>query len=99
VGKIAQALNVPVAALFADDFVLAEVRVSDETMEQVRRDGREASKQAAERLASRLESLIWQEATRPPVAPRTEAFPLVSTDTARLGSTALRSHPARTAAA
>jgi hypothetical protein len=67
VGKIAQALNVPVAALFADDFVLAEVRVSDETMEQVRRDGREASKQAAERLASRLESLIWQEATRPPV--------------------------------
>jgi hypothetical protein len=28
-----------------------------------------------------------------------EAFRLVSTDTARLGSTALRSHPARTAAA
>jgi hypothetical protein len=47
--------------------VLAEVRVSDETIEQVRREGREASKEAAQRLASRLEPLIWQEATRPPV--------------------------------
>jgi transcriptional regulator with XRE-family HTH domain len=65
--KIAQALNVPVAALFADEFVLAEVRVSDETIEQVRREGRPACKEAAERLASRLEPLIWQQATRKPV--------------------------------
>jgi transcriptional regulator with XRE-family HTH domain len=65
--KIAQALNVPVAALFADEVVLAEVRVSDATIEQVRREGREASKEAVERLAARLEPLIWQEATRPPV--------------------------------
>ena len=57
----------PVAALFADDVVLAEVRVSNETIEQVRREGREASRSAAERIASRLEPLIWQEATRKPV--------------------------------
>jgi hypothetical protein len=56
-----------VAALFADEFVLAEVRVSDETIEQVRREGRPACKEAAERLASRLEPLIWQQATRKPV--------------------------------
>ena len=64
---IAQALNVPVAALFADEVVLAEVRLSNETLETVRREGREGCRQAAERLASRLEPLIWQEATRPPV--------------------------------
>ena len=50
------------AALFADEFVLAEVRVSDATIEQVRREGRPACREAAERLASRLEPLIWQEA-------------------------------------
>lgn len=42
-------------------------RVSDETIEQVRREGRKASLSAAERIASRLEPLIWREATRPPV--------------------------------
>jgi hypothetical protein len=36
-------------------------------MEQVRWEGREASRSAAERIALRLEPLIWQEATRPPV--------------------------------
>jgi hypothetical protein len=56
-----------VAALFADEVVLAEVRVSDATIEQVRREGRPACREAAERLASRLEPLIWQETTRPPV--------------------------------
>jgi hypothetical protein len=53
--------------LFTDEVVLAEVRVSDETIKRVRREGREACKEAAERLASRLEPLIWQEATRKPV--------------------------------
>ena len=53
--------------MFTDEVVLAEVRVSKETIEQVRREGRDASKEAAERLASRLEPLIWQEATLPPV--------------------------------
>ena len=55
------------ASLFTDEVVLAEVRVSDATIEQVRREGRPACKEAAERLASRLEPLIWQEATRKPV--------------------------------
>jgi hypothetical protein len=55
---------VPVAALFADEVVLAEVRVSEATIEHVRHEGREACKEAAERLALRLERLIWQEAIR-----------------------------------
>jgi hypothetical protein len=56
-----------VASLPTDEVVLAEVRVSDATIEQVRREGRPACREAAERLASRLEPLIWQEATRKPV--------------------------------
>ena len=40
---------------------------ADETIAQVRREGRTACKQAAERLAGMLEPLIWQEATRRPV--------------------------------
>ena len=51
---IAQALNVPVAALFTDEVVLAEVRLSDETLQEIKRQGREASGEAAERLSSRL---------------------------------------------
>ena len=65
--KIAQALNVPVAALFAEAVVLAEIRLSDETIQRVRREGQQACEEAAERIASRLEPLIWQEATRKPV--------------------------------
>jgi hypothetical protein len=56
-----------VASLFTDEVALAEVRVSGATIEQVRRDGHKVSRSAAERIASRLEPLIWQEATRPPV--------------------------------
>ena len=41
--------------------------LSDETIEQVRREGRQACTEAAERIAVRLEPLIWQEATRKPV--------------------------------
>ena len=40
---------------------------ADETIAQVRREGRTACKQAAERLAGMLEPLISQEATRKPV--------------------------------
>jgi hypothetical protein len=65
--EIARALAVPVASLFTDEVVPAEVRVSDATIEQVRREGREASRSVAERIASRLEPIIWQAATRPPV--------------------------------
>ena len=73
--KIASALAVPVAALFAEEVVLAEVRLSHETLEQVRLEGRPACREAAERLASRLEPLIWQEATRKPVDIRPGARP------------------------
>jgi hypothetical protein len=64
---IAQALNVPAAALFTDEVVLAEVRLSDETLREIKREGRPACRQAGERLAALLEPLIWQEATRKPV--------------------------------
>jgi hypothetical protein len=63
---IPSALGVPTASLFTNEAVLAEVS-SAETLENVRREGRAACRQAADRLASRLETLIWQEATRPPV--------------------------------
>jgi hypothetical protein len=79
---IASALAVPTGALFTDEVVVAEVRLSYETLQQIKREGREASRQAAERLASRLEPLIWQEATRPPVdvsaGARPKAAPLTS---------------------
>jgi hypothetical protein len=65
--EIASALAIPTASLFTDEVVLAEVRLSEETLQEIKREGREASRQAAERIASRLEPLIWQEATRPPV--------------------------------
>jgi hypothetical protein len=64
---IASALGVPTASLFTDAAVLAEIRVSDVTLGQIRREGRGACKAVAERLASLLEPLILQEATRPPV--------------------------------
>ena len=64
---IASALGVPTASLFTDEVVLAEVRVSDATIEQIRREGLTACKQTAERLAGMLEPLIWREATRRPV--------------------------------
>ena len=64
---IASALGVPIAQLFTDELVLAEVRVSDETLERVRKDGRIVAGEAAERIAGQLEPLIWQAATRPPV--------------------------------
>lgn len=65
--ELAQALGLPIAQLFTDDLVLAEVRVSPDTLERVRREGRQAARDAADRIAGGLEPLIWQEATRPPV--------------------------------
>ena len=53
---VVSALGVPAASLFTDEVVLAEVRVSDATIEQVRREGQQACKEAAARLASRLVS-------------------------------------------
>lgn len=61
---IASALGVPVAQLFTDEVVLAEVRVSDVTLQKCRDSGRSAAQDAASRIAGQLEPLIWQEATR-----------------------------------
>jgi DNA-binding XRE family transcriptional regulator len=71
---IAQALNVPVASLFRDDLVV-EVVVSRETVEEIRRDGREGARSVAQRLASRLEPSIYELATRKPVDVRAGARP------------------------
>ena len=64
-GAIARALNVPVAALFTDELVVAEIVVSAETVARIRKDGREACGDVARRLAEQLEPAIWQVVTRP----------------------------------
>lgn len=63
----ASALGIPVAALLCDDLVLAEVRVSDETLAAVKRGGMPAAEAAAQRLAASLAPLLYAEATRKPV--------------------------------
>ncbi|MGD0713114.1 MAG: hypothetical protein ABSB24_02870 [Gaiellaceae bacterium] len=66
----------PVASLFrGDDDVLAEVVLSSATLEEIRRDGREAARSAAERLAAQLEPRIYEMATRKPVDARAGARP------------------------
>jgi len=82
VAAIASALGVPIAQLFVDEPVLAEIRVSEATLELVRNEGRAASEAAAARIASQLEPLIFQAATRPktdsrPQRRRTRAEKLV----------------------
>ena len=64
---MASALGVPVGRLLRDDCVVTEVVISEQTISDVRSNGRRASLEAAERLARQLEPLIYQEATRPPV--------------------------------
>lgn len=65
--ELAAALGVPVAQLLTDDLVLAEIRVSSETLERVKREGAPAAQKAAERIATGLTALLIAEATRPPV--------------------------------
>ncbi len=65
--RIAPALGIPVARLFTDELVLAEVRVSAETLDRVKREGAPAAREAAKRIAQGLEALLLAEATRPPV--------------------------------
>lgn len=60
-------MGLPIAQLFTDELVLAEVRVSDETLERCRLEGREVAQEAALRIAGQLEPLIWEAATRKPV--------------------------------
>jgi hypothetical protein len=62
---MARALQVPVALLLTDELVLAEIRVSDATLERVKREGRPAAQEAAQRIAARMEALLLAEASRP----------------------------------
>jgi DNA-binding XRE family transcriptional regulator len=71
---IAAALAVPVAALFRDD-VVADVVLSADTVQRIRAEGRPASEEAAKRLASRLETELYEFATRRPVDVRAGARP------------------------
>lgn len=69
-GAIARALNVPVAALFTDELVIAEVIVSADTVARIRKEGRTAAADAARRLAAQLEPAIYDAATRKPADTR-----------------------------
>lgn len=60
-------LGVPVASLLTDRLILAEVSVSDETLERVRREGAPAARAAAVRIAAQLEALLLAKASAPPV--------------------------------
>jgi transcriptional regulator with XRE-family HTH domain len=62
---IASALGVPMAALFRSN-VVAEVVVSDETVQRIRSEGRGACADVAKRLAAQLEPAIYEAATRKP---------------------------------
>jgi hypothetical protein len=64
---MARALQAPVACLLTDEFVLSEIRVSDETLGMVKRDGWPAANAAAERLSGNVAALLMAEASRPPV--------------------------------
>jgi transcriptional regulator with XRE-family HTH domain len=72
-GAIARALNVPVAALFTDELVVAEIVVSAETVARIRKEGRSAAAETAQRLAQQLEPAIYDAATRKPVDTRAGA--------------------------
>jgi transcriptional regulator with XRE-family HTH domain len=74
-GAIAAALNVPVAALFTDELVVAEIVVSQDTVRRIRSEGRGACQDVAERLASRLEPVLWAAVTKPPADIRPGARP------------------------
>jgi transcriptional regulator with XRE-family HTH domain len=63
---IANALGVPVIALFRTD-AIADVVVSAETIEKIRVGGRPACVEAAQRLAARLEPALLEAANQRPV--------------------------------
>jgi transcriptional regulator with XRE-family HTH domain len=64
---IASAMGVPIASLHVDELVLAEIRLSPETLERIRREGRPAAEAAIARVSDNLVALALAEATRPPV--------------------------------
>lgn len=66
VPKIAAAQGVPVASLLVENphaTCVADVWLSADTIRDVRKGGRVAALEAAERIARQLEPLIWQPAT------------------------------------
>lgn len=66
-GAIARALGVPVAALFSDELVVADVVISEATVKAIRAGGRDVCADVAQRLAGQLEPLIWAAVTAGPV--------------------------------
>lgn len=74
---IAGALGAPIASLLVDELVLAEVRISEETLARVKREGRPAAAEVAVAIAGNLEALLVAEASREPVdlAPYARARP------------------------
>jgi hypothetical protein len=62
---IAAAIGVPIASLVVDELVLAEIRLSPETLERIRREGRPAAIAAIDRVRENLIALAIAEATRP----------------------------------
>jgi len=62
---LASALGIPIASLLTDELVLAEVRISDETLERVKCEGRPAADEVAARIAQNLAALLLAQATAP----------------------------------
>ena len=65
---MAQALGLPVAQLFTDELVLAELRISEETLERVREHGARAAQEVVEGFVPALVARLLAEATRTPVS-------------------------------
>jgi len=62
---IAAAIGCPVAQLFTDELVLAEVRASAETLERARAGGAPVAEEVGARIASGIAALLLAEASRP----------------------------------
>ena len=62
--KIAAGLGIPIASLLVDDLVLAEIRVSDESLERVTRQIIETEERARERMVRdakvQIEDKVWR---------------------------------------
>jgi hypothetical protein len=91
-------MQVPIASLLVDDLILAEIRLSQATLERIKREGRPAAIAAIAAINDNLVALALAEATRPPVdlSPGARAKPrrsredmLVSWADARAKSSAL----------
>lgn len=74
---IAAAMGIPIASLLVDELVLAEIRLSPETLERIKREGRPAAIAAVDRIRDNLIALALAEATRLPadISPHAWAKP------------------------